>query len=42
MAFFFGVCRGMVVVKELLDASAGWDEVKALYILESPAWVGEI
>ncbi len=42
MAFFFDVCREMVVVKELLDISAGWDEVKALYILELLAWVGEV
>ncbi len=42
MAFFFDVCGEMVVVKELLDISAGWDEVKALYILESLAWVGEV
>ncbi len=42
MAFFFDVCREMVVVKELLDVSARWDEVKALYILELPAWVGEV
>ena len=42
MVFFFDVCREMVVVKELLDISAGWDEVKALYILELPAWVGEV
>jgi hypothetical protein len=42
VAFFFDVCREMVVVKELFDVSAGWDEVKALYILESPAWVGEV
>ncbi len=42
MAFFFDVCREMVVVKEHLDVSAGWDEVKALYILELLAWVGEV
>ncbi len=42
MAFFFDVCREMVVVKELLDVSARWNEVKALYILESSAWVGEV
>ncbi len=42
MAFLFDVCREMVVVKELLDVSAGWDEVKALYILESSAWDGEV
>ncbi len=42
MAFFFDVCGKMAVVKELLDISAGWDEVKALYILESSAWVGEV
>ncbi len=37
MQFFFDVCGEMVVVKELLDVSAGWDEVKALYILELSA-----
>ncbi len=42
MVFFFDVCREMVVVKELLDVSAGWGEVKSLYILESSAWVGEV
>ncbi len=42
MAFFFDVCREMVIVKELLDVSAGWVEVKALYILESLAWVVEV
>ncbi len=42
MAFFFHVCGEMVVVKELLDISAGWDEVKALYILELLAWVCEV
>ncbi len=33
MAFFLDVCREMVIVKELLDVSAGWDEVKTSYIL---------
>ncbi len=42
MAFFFDMCEEMAVVKELLDVSAGWDEVKALYILESMAWAREV
>jgi hypothetical protein len=42
MAFFFDVCGEMIVVKELLDVSARWDEVKSLYILESLARVGEV
>ncbi len=42
MVLLFDVCGDMVVVKELLDISAGWDEVKALYILESLAWVCEV
>ncbi len=42
MAFFFDVCREMALVKELLGVSAGWDEVKALYILELLAWVGGV
>jgi hypothetical protein len=41
MAFFFVVCGEMVIVKELLDVSARWDEVKASYILELLAWVCE-
>jgi hypothetical protein len=32
MAFFFDVCREIVIVKELLDVSAEGDEVKVLYI----------
>ncbi len=42
VAFFFDVCGEMVIVKELLDISAGWDEVKALYISELFAWVCEV
>ncbi len=42
MAFFFNVCGEMIVVKELFDVSAGWDEFKDLYILESSAWVCEV
>jgi hypothetical protein len=42
IAFFFDVCGEIVIVKELLDVFATWDEVKASNILESLAWVREV